>query len=111
MFLIFQKLCFNKTLGFSPQPVSSNAAGGVVVSFRHHEKESESEGHSVVSNCLQPHRLYTVHGILQARILERVAVPFFRGSSQPRVQTQVSHIARGFFTSWATREAQEYWSG
>ena len=44
----------------------------------------------------------TVHGILQARILEWVAFPFFRGSSQPRDQTQVSHIAGGFFTSWAT---------
>ena len=54
---------------------------------------------------------FTVHGILQARILEWVAVPFSRGSSQPRDQTQVSHIAGRFFTSWATREAQEYWSG
>jgi len=54
---------------------------------------------------------YTVHGILQARILEWVAFPFSRGSSQPRDQTQVSHIAGGFFTSWATREAQEYWVG
>ena len=35
----------------------------------------------------------TVHGILQARILEWVAFPFSRGSSQPRDQTQVSHIA------------------
>ena len=42
---------------------------------------------------------YTVHGILQARILEWVAFPFFRGSSQPRDQTQVSHIAGGFFIS------------
>ena len=41
---------------------------------------------------------YTVHGILQARILEWVAVPFSRGSSQPEDQTQVSHIAKGFFT-------------
>ena len=48
---------------------------------------------------------YTIHGILQARILEWVAFPFSRGSSQPRDQTQVSHIAGGFFTSWATREA------
>ena len=48
---------------------------------------------------------YTVHGILQARILQWVAVSFFTGSSQPRDQTQVSHIAGGFFTSWATREA------
>ena len=52
---------------------------------------------------------YTVHGILQARILEQVAFPFSRGSSQPRDQTQVSHIAGRFFTSLARREAQEYW--
>ena len=49
---------------------------------------------------------YTFHGILQARILEWVAFPFSRGSSQPRDQTQVSHVADDFFTSWATREAQ-----
>ena len=42
---------------------------------------------------------YTVHGILQARILEWVAFPFSRVSSQPRDQTQVSHIAGGHFTS------------
>ena len=54
---------------------------------------------------------YTVHGILQARILEWVAFPFSRGSSQPRGQTQVSCIAGGFFTSWATKEVQEYWNG
>ena len=41
----------------------------------------------------------TVHGILQARIMEWVAVPFSRGSSQPRDQTQVSRIAGRFFTS------------
>ena len=38
-------------------------------------------------------------------MLEWVAIPFSRGSSQPRDQTQASHIAGGFFTSWATREA------
>ena len=54
---------------------------------------------------------YTVHGILQARILEWVAIPFSRESYQPRDQTQVSHIAGRSFTSWATKEAQEYWSG
>ena len=43
--------------------------------------------------------VYTVHGILQARILEWVAFPFARGSSQPRDQTQVSYIAGRFFTS------------
>ena len=41
----------------------------------------------------------TVHGILQARILEWVAFPFFRGSFQPSNQTQVSHIAGDFLTS------------
>ena len=60
---------------------------------------------------LEDHMGYTVHGILQARILEWVAIPSSRGSSQPRDQTQVSHIAGGFFTISATREAQEYWSG
>ena len=44
---------------------------------------------------------YAVHGILQARILEWVAFPFSRGSSQPRDRTQVSHVAGGFFTSSA----------
>ncbi|CAI9158043.1 unnamed protein product [Rangifer tarandus platyrhynchus] len=40
---------------------------------------------------------YTVHGILQARILEWVAFPFSRGSSQPRDRTQVSRIAGGLY--------------
>ena len=44
---------------------------------------------------------YTVHGILQARILEWVAVAFTKGSSQCRDQTQVSSIAGRFSTSWA----------
>ena len=42
---------------------------------------------------------YTVHGILQARILEWVAFPFSRISSQPRDGTQVSCIVGRFFTS------------
>ena len=54
---------------------------------------------------------YSVHGILQARKLECIAFLFSRGSSQPRDWTQVFHFAGGFLTSWATREAQEYWSG
>ena len=48
-------------------------------------------------------------GILQARIMEWVVTSSFRGSSQSRDRTQVSHIAGRFFTIWATREAQEYW--
>ena len=55
--------------------------------------------------------VYTAHGILQVRILEWVAFPFSWGPSQPRDGTQVSRIAGRFFTSWVTREAQEYWSG
>ena len=43
-----------------------------------------------------------VHGIVQARIPEWVVFPLSRGSSQPKDQTQVSHIAGWFFTSWAT---------
>ena len=42
---------------------------------------------------------YTVHGILQARILECITIPFSRGSSQPKDRIQVSCIASGFFTS------------
>ena len=47
----------------------------------------------------------SVHGILQARILEWLAIPFSRGSSWPRDRTQVSHIVGRFFTVWTTREA------
>ena len=47
----------------------------------------------------------SIHGILQARILEWVAISFSRGSSQPRDQTQVSGIGGGRFNLWATREA------
>ena len=46
----------------------------------------------------------SVDGISQARILERVAIPFSRGSSQPRDWNWVSCIAGRFFTIWATRE-------
>ena len=44
---------------------------------------------------------YTIHGILQVRILEWVAFPFSRGSSQPRDPTQVFCIAGGFLSSIA----------
>ena len=46
----------------------------------------------------------SVHGILQTRLLEWVAIPFFREFFQSRDQTQVSCIAGGFFTIRATRE-------
>ena len=54
---------------------------------------------------------YTVYGILPARILKWVAFSFSRGPSHPRGKTKISHITGGLFTSWATRETQEYWSG
>ena len=44
----------------------------------------------------------SIHGILQARILEWVAISFSRGSSQPRDWTQVSCIAGRYFNLWAT---------
>ena len=46
----------------------------------------------------------SIHGILQSRILEWVAISFSRGSSQPRDRTQVSRIADRRFNLWATRE-------
>ena len=55
-------------------------------------------------DCIRPGS--SAHGILQTRILEWVAIPFSRGSSQPRGHTWVSCIAGRFFTIWATREAQ-----
>ena len=71
---------------------------------------SEVKSRSVVSAQLCPTLCdpldYTVHGILQARLMEWVAFPFSRGSSQPRDWTQVSRIAGRFFTRWATGEAQ-----
>ena len=48
---------------------------------------------------------FSAHGILQARILEWVAMPSSRQSSQPRDQTHISCIAGGFFTYWTTWEA------
>ena len=73
-------------------------------------------GCSVISDSWWPHGLHSppgssVHGLLQVRTLEWVAYSFSRESSQPRDQTWVSCIAGRFFTSWATRKAQEHWSG
>ena len=47
---------------------------------------------------------FSIHGILQARILEWVTISFCRGSSQPRDRTRVSHIGGRRFNLWATRE-------
>ena len=53
-------------------------------------------------NCSPPGS--SVHGILQAKILQWVAILFSRGSSQPGDQIPFSCITGGFFTLWATRE-------
>ena len=63
----------------------------------------ECESYSHVWLFVTP--MDTVHRVLQARILEWVAFPFSRESSQLRDRSQVSHIAGGFFTIWATRDA------
>ena len=47
-----------------------------------------------------------VHGILQARILEEIAIPFSRRSSQPRDQIWISCVAGRFFTVWNTGEVR-----
>ena len=61
-----------------------------------------------MSSSWQPHGqslpVFSVHGILQARTLEWVGIPFSRGSSPPRDWTQASYIAGRVFTIWATRE-------
>ena len=78
------------------------------------QQPKSSKGHSVTSRwemwksqsgvTLCNSMDHTFHWILQARILEWVAIPFSRRSSQSRDQSQISHIAGRFFTSWATRE-------
>ena len=76
-------------------------------------KLSTKWSHSVVfdlcnpMDCILPGS--SIHGIFQARILEWVAISFFRGSSQPRDRIQVSRTAGRLFTVWATREAPSNW--
>ena len=55
-----------------------------------------------MSDSLWPHGLYTVHGIPQAKILEWVAFPFSKGSSQTQGSNPHLLYCRRFFTSWAT---------
>ena len=77
---------------------------------------SEAWGEWTLKNVLVAHLCLTlcnpmgppgssVHEILQARILEWVAIPFSGGFSQPRNPSRVSCIADGFFSVWTTREA------
>ena len=83
-----------------------------IAALRNHHRLSSLQwwwfSHSVVSDSYDPMDyslpVSSVHGILQTRTLELVAVSFSRGSSQPRDWTQVSCIGGGFFTNWATRK-------
>ena len=52
---------------------------------------------------------FYVHWLFQARILEWVAIPFSKGSSQSRDQTRGSSIVGRFFTIWATRKVPKIW--
>ena len=89
------------------QPHSHGSPSLPQPQWRHAHLQSVS--HSVVSDSLWSHGHSplgsSVHGILQARIPEWVAISFPRGSSQSSDQTWVSHIADRLFTNWATREA------
>ena len=51
---------------------------------------------------------FSIHGILQARILKWVAISFSRGSSCPRDRTHISCLSRQTLSHWASREVQAY---
>ena len=73
---------------------SPTLAGGYKVIKYHLSKQRESESAQLCPTLCDPDPVdHTVSGILQARILEWLGVPFSRGSSQPRNRTQVSCIA------------------
>ena len=82
----------------SPAPLLHQALRSKQFPSTHHTNSDLSalkmwsESRSVVSLTLCHPMDYTVHGILQARILEWVAFPFSRGSSQPRDRTQVDSL-------------------
>ena len=63
-----------------------------------------------MSDSLQPHGIYSPWNS-PGQNIGVGSLSLLQESSQPRDQTQVSHIAGGFFTSRATRKVQEYWSG
>ena len=71
--------------------------------------DSVKVSHWVMSNSLRPHRLHSTWNSL-GQNTGMGSLSLLKGSSQPKDPTQVSRIAGRFFTSWATREAQEHWS-
>ena len=72
--------------------------------------QPESESHSVVSDSWLPHGLWSPWNS-PGQNIRAGSLSLLQGIFQHRDRTQVSRIAGEFFTSWATREAQEYWSG
>ena len=99
--------CFTKEVTFQHLPVYVAAP---VHSPRDGTKVKWRESRAIMSNSLQLHGLYSSWNS-PGQNTGVGSLLFSRGSSQPRDQTQVSRTAGGFFTSWATREAQEYWRG
>ena len=93
-FCLFLCLCLSISL---PSPVPSSSKGAQPLSS---VRLCDPMDYSPAGS--------SVHGILQIRILEWVAIPFSKGFSWPRDQTWVSCIAGGLFTTWATREALYY---
>ena len=87
--------------GIEPASLATPALAGVLFTTAPPGKPVVQVKATVAQSCpaLCDPMDCTVHGLLQARILEWVAGPFSRGSSQPRDQTQVSHTAGRFFTS------------
>ena len=122
-FFFFSKIhpwkCTNKDLKFHPRSLISEISGSLVKDCEHlffDDRQSPAlvwkwkvkvKVTQLCPTLCDPVDC-TVHRILRARILEWVAFPFSRASSQPRDRTQVSHIAGRFFTSLATREVASH---
>ena len=79
-------------------------------SFTRGLKKMKSESHSVVSDSLRPHTLYSPWNP-PGQNTGVGSLSLLQGIFPTRDRTQVSRTAGRFFTSWATREAQEYWNG
>ena len=76
----------------------------LVIPAWNHESVKMKVAQSCLTLCDTMECVHVVHGILQARTLERVTFPFSRGFLQPKDWTHVSGLAGRSFTSWATRE-------
>ena len=81
-----------------------------VIIVSHFIRKSESESCSVMSNSLWPHGLYSPWNS-PGQNTGVGSLSLLQGIFPTQRLKPVSHIVGRFFTSWATREAQEYWSG